>query len=289
MKVASNERCERDQRESQTAAETSGSSAETTEDATVGDDRTTHEANTVAEEHSALQAENQNLLENAQSLQHASLRENDERHLAIKNRGLQAEREKKALEERVAGLSVIETEHRKLLDRAQGLNEAQERCAILLQQKDDELRTASREQKELARQILVEAEVKAQLERQLEDLKVTARQHETLQRQIPSMNKLEARNSSLHQVEMLKKALRTQQETINGGEPMLELQQRVDAMTAKDAKTQAEHQTRADVIRKLEKSNAALQQKRLAEGEWKVQDTYTANHMQTLVAQIEEE
>ena len=104
MKMASNERCERDQRESQgtqtdaesemprdqresqTAAETSGSSAETTEDATVGDDRTTHEANTVAEGHSALQAENQNLLEYAQSLQqhvdqlHASLRENDERH-----------------------------------------------------------------------------------------------------------------------------------------------------------------------------------------------------------------
>ena len=76
MKKASNERCERDQREtqgtqtdaesemqrdqreSQAAAETPGRSAETTEDANVGDDRTTHEANTVAEEHSALQAEN---------------------------------------------------------------------------------------------------------------------------------------------------------------------------------------------------------------------------------------
>ena len=50
-------------------------------------------------------------------------------------------------------------------------------------------------------------------------------------------------------------------------------------MNAKDAKTQAELQTRADVICKLEESNAALQQKRLAEGERKVQDTYTANHV----------
>ena len=210
------------------------------------------------------------------------------RHLAIKKRALQAEREKKALDQRVAGLSVIETEHKKLLDRAQGLNEAQERCATPSQQEDDELRTASREQGELARQILVEAEVKAELERQLELLKVTARQHETLPRQIPSMNNLEPRNSSMkHQVEMLKKALRTQQETIKGGEPMLALQQRVDAMTAKDAKTQAELQTRADVISKPEESNDALQQNCLAEGKW--QDTYTANHMQTLVAQIEEE
>ena len=198
--------------------------------------------------------------------------------------------EKKALEERVAGLSVIETEHKKLLDRAQGLNAAQERCAILLQQKDDELRTASREQEELARQILVEAEVKAQLERQLKNLKVTARQHETLQRQIPSTNKLETRNSSLqHKVEMLKKALRAQQETIKGGEPMLALQQRVDAMAAKDAKTQAELQTRADVISRQEDSNDALQQKRLTESEWQVQDTRTANHVQALVAQLEEQ
>ena len=203
---------------------------------------------------------------------------------------MQAEREKKALEERVSGLSVIETEHGKLLDRAQGLNEAQERSAILLQQKDDELRTSSREQEELARQILVEAEVKAQLERQLENLKVTARQHEELQRQIPNMNKLEARNSSLqHQVEMLKRALRTQEETKKGGDSVLALQQRVDAMTAKDAKTQAELQTRADVISKLEESNGALQQKRLTEAEWQVQDTRTANHVQALVAQMEEE
>ena len=70
---------------------------------------------------------------------------------------------------------------------------------------------------------------------------------------------------------------------------MIALQHRVDAMNAKDAKTQAGLQTRADVIRNLEESNAALQQIRLAEGEWKVQDTYTANHVQTLVAQFEEE
>ena len=31
-----------------------------------------------------------------------------------------------------------------------------------------------------------------------------------------------------------------------------------------------------------EKSNVALQQKRLAEGEWQVQDTCTANHVQAL-------
>ena len=68
MKMASNERCERDQREPQKAAET-GISAQTTVDAHVGDDRTTHEANTVAEAHSALQAENWKLLEYAQSLQ----------------------------------------------------------------------------------------------------------------------------------------------------------------------------------------------------------------------------
>ena len=255
----------RDQRESQAAAETSGSSAETTEDATVGDDRTTHEANTVAEEHSALQAENQNLFEYAQSLQQhvdqldASLRENDERPLAIEKRALQVERENKALEERVAGLSVIETEHRKLLDRAQGLKEAQERSAILLQQKDDELRTSSREQEVLARQIPVEAEVKVQLGGQVEDLMVTTRQHEELQRQIPNMNKLEARNSSLqHEVGVLKKALRTHEETIKGGEPMLG--------AATESRCDDELRTRADVIGKLEESNAALQQKRLTEG-----------------------
>ena len=49
-------------------------------------------------------------------------------------RGIQAEREKKALKERVAELSVIKTEHRKLLDRAQGLNEAQESSAIFFEQ-----------------------------------------------------------------------------------------------------------------------------------------------------------
>ena len=72
-------------------------------------------------------------------------------------------------------------------------------------------------------------------------------------------------------------------------ESTLALQHSVDAMNAKDAKTQTELQTRADVISKLEESDATLQQKRLAEGEWKVQDTYTANHVQALVAQMEEE
>ena len=65
------------------------SSAETTADANVGNDRTTHEANTVAEAHSALQAENQKLFEYAQSLQQhvdqfvAASRENDASMLAL--------------------------------------------------------------------------------------------------------------------------------------------------------------------------------------------------------------
>ena len=104
------------------------------------------------------------------------------------------------------------------------------------------------------------------------------------------MNKLEARNSSLqHWVEMLKKTLRTQEAKTKGGEPMLALQLRVDAMTAKEAKIQAELQTRADVMSKLEESKAALQQKHQAEVERHVQDTYTRNHAQTLIAQMEEE
>ena len=149
MKTASNERRERekqesqgtqtdaesemprDQRELQTAAETPGISAQTTADANVGEDRTTHEANTVGEAHSALQAENQKLFEYAQSLQ----------------------------------------------------------------QHVDQLLAASRE----------------------------------------------------------------------NGASMLALQ-----------------------ISELEESNAALQQKRLAKGEWEVQDTYTANHVHALVAQMEE-
>ena len=65
MKKASHERRERDQRESQgrhsdvesegprTAAETPGISMQPMEDASVGGDRTTHEANTVAEALSA--------------------------------------------------------------------------------------------------------------------------------------------------------------------------------------------------------------------------------------------
>ena len=58
---------------------------------------------------------------------------------------------------------------------------------------------------------------------------------------------------------------------------MLALQHRVDAMNAKK------------MPRPRQESNAALQQERLAEGEWEVKDTYTANHVQAMVAQMEEE
>ena len=72
--------------------ETLGISAQTTEDANVGNDRTTHDANTVAEAHSALQAENQKLFEYAQSLQQhldqllAASREKDDSMIALQHR-----------------------------------------------------------------------------------------------------------------------------------------------------------------------------------------------------------
>ena len=73
-------------------AKGAGISAQTTADAHVGDDRTTHEATTFAEAHSALQAGNQKLLEYVQSLQQhvdqllAALRENDASMLALQHR-----------------------------------------------------------------------------------------------------------------------------------------------------------------------------------------------------------
>ena len=90
-------------------------------------------------------------------------------------------------------------------------------------------------------------------DRTTQDANILSEGHSALQ--VENQKLFEYAESLQQHVDQLLAALR------ENVEPMKALQHRVDEMIANDAKNQAEPQTRADVISKLEESNAALQQK----------------------------